>query len=218
MDDALAGPGGGGRAAGRFRGPARDADGRPTGYATWSRGGAWTAYGGPAPVEVDEFVAADPGAARNLLAFFGSLDLCREVVLRNRPVLDPLRRHFADIRRMRMVDRVDKLWARVLDVPRVVRACMGRLDRPVTIAVHDPGKTTDGCYTLAPDGDRVRCEPTGHRPDLTIDVADLTACLLGAVSAAELAGAGRLAGDRDALSAVARALAAQVPPHCSTGF
>ncbi|GIF12705.1 GNAT family N-acetyltransferase [Actinoplanes teichomyceticus] len=197
----------------------RDGQGRPTGYATWSRGGPWTPYHGPGVVEVDEFVAAGPEAAYALLAFLRSLDLCREIVFRKRPVGEPLREHLADIRRLRMAERVDKLWARVADVPRVVRACTAGIDRVVTIAVHDPGTGSTGRYTLTPDGDRVACRPGAHAPDLTLSSADLTACLLGAVSIVELARRGRIdGGDRGALLAVARALAGQTTPHCSTGF
>ncbi|WP_162870090.1 sterol carrier protein domain-containing protein [Kitasatospora cineracea] len=181
---------------------------------------AWHPHTGGAPVTVEELVAPAPGAARALLDFLLQLDLCTRVELRGRPLHEPLRHLLTDPRALRLTAGTDSLWARILDLPRLLEARLDAPERELTIDVADPLGFAAGLHTVTarPDGS-TGCTSARRVPDLSLDVADLAAVLLGDTRPADLLAAGRLREHTtDSADLFARALGHRAPPHCSTRF
>jgi predicted acetyltransferase len=107
-----------------------------------------------------------------------------------RPVDDPIRRAMYDSRAYESHQRLDEQWVRLLDTDAALRQrTYGPSDCSVTIEIDDPMFAENcGRWTMSRDG----AERTEAAPDLSIDIATISAAYLGGVSWAEMAAAGSL--------------------------
>jgi predicted acetyltransferase len=156
--------------------------------------------------EVSLLVGATPEAERELWRHLVEIDWVRTVTAGDRGVDDPLPFMLADGRSVARVDVFDCIWARLLDLPRVLGSCRSlRADR-VVLEVHDPLGQAGGAWSidLAPDGAEVK--PTDERPAVALPVGALSASFLGGRSVRRLHEAGwveeREAGGVDRLDAL----------------
>ncbi|HTX97386.1 MAG TPA: GNAT family N-acetyltransferase [Mycobacterium sp.] len=165
-------------------------------------------------IAVEDFFAPTTEAYLGLLRFLLELDLVDRVVFWMLPVDDPLPWLLIDRRGARVTALHDETWLRVIDVPQALTARRYSADGAVTIAVNDPLlHGNSACFTITGDG----AEPTGRRPQLSVDVEGLAAVLLGAARWCDLAVAGLVRTDYPAALVVADRLFA-VPEAPYAGF
>lgn len=193
--------------------------GSPDGYALYRT--KWASEAGlPAgELRVAEMIAATPTAYAAVWRYLLDLDLMASVVARRRPVDDPLEHLLADPRRLR-TQVSDGLWVRLVDVRRALAARTYSAPVDVVVEVRDPLlPRNDGCLRLSGDTDGATCQPTGDRPELSLDVVDLGAAYLGGTSLAALARAGRVVEHRPgALDRAAIAFLGVTAPYCPQVF
>jgi predicted acetyltransferase len=124
------------------------------------------------------------------------------VVAEGRGVDDPLPFWLGDARAAAQVDRFDCIWARVLDVPRVLGARRAPVAGTVVIEVVDELGHASGRWAveLGPEGAEV--QRTSASADVHLPIAALGATCLGGTSAVRLHHAGWM--DEESPGGVAR--------------
>ncbi len=188
------------------------------GYVTWrvkeGRGGEDTV------LEVVDLVYATDAAYLSLWEFLLSIDL-NDVVRYTRSRLDdPIVAALGDNRAYDVEHEEDHVWLRVLDVPAVLGGRPYAVDGSVVLAVSDAMGFAAGTYRLdVVDGrgtvTRLSDDPAGDA-DLSLDVADLGAVLIGSVSPVTLAAAGLVRASDPAAPALLRAML--TPPRTPHGI
>ncbi len=147
----------------------------------------------------EELMASTPGAEAALWSYVFSVDLIQTIKAELRPVETLLSVLLADPRRMK-VRQGDGLWARLLDVPAALvgrrYAIEGRL---VFEVVDEFLPEAGGTFELVGGPDGAECRRSTAEPQLTVDMAGLSARYLGEGSFRLLSEAGRVVGDLDAL-------------------
>ncbi len=167
--------------------------------------------------EVHDLFGADASVERALWAYLLGIDLVHQWRADMRPIDDPVRFAIRDARAYQVRSVWDEQWLRILDVDAALRS---RAYRPavanVVIEVADP--------LFADNTGRWRIDATGasrctDEPDISVDIATISAAYLGGTSWASLAGAGRLGGATTAAVAAADTLFASTPaPFCGSFF
>jgi predicted acetyltransferase len=132
-------------------------------------------------LEVDEFIAANDTAYRDLWAYLGGIDVIEEITLHNRPVDESARWLMVDGRALVTAEVFDFVWVRLLDVPAALSARSYAIPGRVVLEVVDEGLGGYGAgrFLLEADDSGARCEMTSDRPDLRIEQRALAACYLG---------------------------------------
>ena len=198
----------------------RDADGALDGYARYraeeyqEHGQSWER------ILVDELIALEERGHADLWRFLVTMDLVASVKAENRSLAEPLPWLLADGRAARASDVGDGMWIRLLDVPRALEARTYERSARLVLEVIDgeaPGGRSRLELDASPDG--ATCRATDRSPDLTLDVAALSAAYLGG---SRLHDATRPRGfDEHRPGALAEAdglLATVDEPFCSTFF
>jgi predicted acetyltransferase len=197
-----------------------DRRGRPDGYLAFRVKNDWSESG--AEVSIDELDAPSAAARAALWRFVLDLDLVRRFVRRNAPLDDSVRYVVADLRSVKAEDQ-EGTYARLVDVPRALEARRYLADLDVTIRIEDPLLSyNDGTIRLetGPDGASVTRVTRGRRrPDLALNIRDLSAVYLGGTSLAALARAGLVTErTRGAAAAIGAAFGWSQPPFCPDFF
>ncbi len=197
-----------------------DRRGQPDGYVAFRVKNDWSESG--AEVSVEELDADSAIARAALWRFVLDLDLVRRFVRQNAPLDESVRYLVADLRSVKAEDQ-DGTYARLVDVPRALEARRYLADLDVTIRVEDPLLSHNtGTIRLetGPDGASVtRVTRSRRRPDLTMNVRDLSAIYLGGTSLAALARAGLVAErTKGAAAATGAAFGWSQPPFCPDFF
>ena len=197
-----------------------DRRGEPDGHVAFRVKNDWSESG--AEVSVQELDADTAVARAALWRFVLDLDLVRRFVRQNAPLDDSVRYLVADLRSVKAEDR-DGTYARLVDVPRALEARRYLADLDVTIRVEDPLLSHNtGTIRLetGPDGASVtRVTRSRRRPDLIMNVRDLSAIYLGGTSLAALARAGLVAErTKGVAAATAAAFGWSQPPFCPDFF
>jgi len=200
-----------------------DADRAPQGflgYEVRSGGEDFTKH----DVLVWELLGATDEASAALWRYLLELDLVATVHAPGRPVDDPVVWQLGDLRALSR-QRKDRLWLRILDVPAVLAARRYAARVEIVLDVEDPYGLGAGRFLLEAGADgagRVRALD-GAAPEgaasAALTIADLSSIVLGGVSPAELARAGRIV-ERTPGAALAleRAFAAERAPWLILGF
>ena len=197
-----------------------DHRGQPDGYVAFRVKNDWSESG--AEVSVEELDADSAVARAALWRFVLDLDLVRRFVRQNAPLDDSVRYLVADLRSVKAEDQ-EGTYARLVDVPRALEARRYVADLDVTIRVEDPLLSHNtGTIRLetGPDGASVtRVIRSRRRPDLIMNVRDLSAIYLGGTSLAALARAGLVAERTKGVAAAASAAFGwSQPPFCPDFF
>ena len=157
-------------------------------------------------VDWNEDYASNPTGRGRILDLWGSspqvelalwdyvlgIDIVIEWQAEPRPLDDPIRRVMYDIRAYETRQRLDEQWVRLLDADAALtQRTYGPSDRSVTLKIDDP-MFAENCssWTISRDG----AKRTDAIPDLSIDIATISAAYLGGVSWTEMAAAGSLSG------------------------
>jgi predicted acetyltransferase len=167
-------------------------DGTVDGYALWRTKSEWTDQGPASEVQVNELVAADPGAYRALWRFLLSLDLTRHLSYGFATPDEPLLHLVPDPRRLGAAV-TDGLWVRLVDVPTALGARAYRAPLDVVIELSDTILPDNaGRWRLTADAGGASCARTTDPADLACDVLEVGAAYLGGTSLAALGRAGRV--------------------------
>ena len=195
-------------------------DGELLGYARYALKPQWEATVPDGTVLVRDLMAAEPAAYGALLRFLCETDLMSTVVLRDRPVDDPLLHLVSDVRRCQL-RTIDRLHVRTVDVGAALAARTYAREVDVVLAVEDelcPWNT--GRWRLSGGPEGAVCERTTDPADLSFEhVRALGAAYLGDASLAALTGAGLVRELRGgALAPAATAFSSAVAPWLPHGF
>jgi predicted acetyltransferase len=182
-------------------------------------------------VDWDDTFAANPVGHGTVIDLWGSssevelelwrfllgIDLVVEWRAEVRPVDEPVRRAMHDARAYEVRRRIDDQWVRVLDVDAALGArSYAAATGTVRIGVTDPMfPDNTGVWAIAADGAR----RVDGAPDMTVDIATLSAAYLGAVSWRDLAAAGGITDEvGDVLDRLDVLFAVRPTPFCGTGY
>jgi predicted acetyltransferase len=133
-------------------------------------------------------------------------------------VREPLTSLLVEPRRLRR-SLSDQIWLRILDVPAALEARRYSVDGSLVLEVHDDfGGYAEGRYRLTGGPDGAECTRTTDEPDLTLSVADLSACYLGDARFVSRGWSGLIDGDGESLILADRMFGWHVDPWCTTHF
>lgn len=197
----------------------RDPAGEVDGYLRWHADDSWEGMLPTGTLHVDELVTTSAQAYGDLWRFVLGIDLIARVRASERPVDEPLPWLLADGRAARQVQRWDRLWLRILDVPAALSARGYLAPGRTVLEVVDPGGYAAGRFALDAGPDGAECRPTTESADLTLPAAVLGAAYLGGTRLRTLAAAGLVDEHRPgAVGAADRLLAGDQPPFCPLHF
>jgi predicted acetyltransferase len=181
----------------------------------------WSAGIFQSQAEVMFLVASTHAAEETLLRMLLGLDLVDTVLLPHRPLPDRLRWMLKDGRRLETLSVTDHLWLRIFD-PVVVleNRWFPPLPLPMVLGITDQsGFTPASTVEINSDGICTTVETTRSPADAEMDIATLSALLLGGNSVWALAASDRIASKSPAtLAALATAFAAVEVPFTDTSF
>jgi predicted acetyltransferase len=165
-----------------------DGEDGPDGLLAWKAVGDFELIPPLGKVEVWDMASATDAAYRDLWAYLSGIDVVEEVVLRTRPVDEPVRWLLGDGRTLVMTEQVDFVWLRVLDVPAALSARRYAIAGELVLEVTDThaGRPAAGRFHLTGGPEESSCEPTGGPADLEITQTALASIYLGGFRLREL--------------------------------
>jgi len=166
---------------------------------------------------VHDLFGIDAAVERALWGHLLRVDLIRTWKADNRPIDDPLRFAVRDQRAVKLRDRWDEQWTRLLDVDAALAArTYGAGQRGVTVQVADPVFADNtGAWSVSAAG----ASRTSAAPDLEVSIGTLSAAYFGGTSWRDLADAGKVTEHSAGAIEAADLLFAQRPaPFCGTFF
>ena len=188
-----------------------DTDGVIDGYATWK-------VKDDTIVEVLDFVAATEEASLALWRMLVGLELIEKVTYGQARVDEVLPLALPDSRRYKVLGRSDMLWLRILDPVACLTARDYLTDGRVTVGIGDALGYAAGTFELAATVGRAEVKPVLDEPEVSLDVAALSATLLGGTRLASLAATGDVTGNANAITRLDALLARPRAPYCATHF
>ncbi|MCL2515612.1 MAG: GNAT family N-acetyltransferase [Microbacteriaceae bacterium] len=200
-----------------------DADGVPQGFLAYEvrlHGDDFTKH----EAVVWELLGATDEASSALWRFLLELDLVSTVSASGRPVDDAVLWQLGDLRAASRV-RKDRLWLRILDVPRVLEARRYASSAAIVLEVEDALGFGAGRFLLEVGVDgagrvrRLDGEGPAGAASLALTIADLSSICLGGVAPTQLARAGRIVERTPGAALVlGRAFATERAPWLILGF
>jgi predicted acetyltransferase len=193
----------------------------PDGVLAWHPTRDFDLVGAMGAIHVDELIAANDTAYRDLWAYLAGIDVVEEIFVDDRPVDEPIRWVLSDGRALATKHTFDFLWVRILDVPAALSARAYAVPGRVVLEVVDAdfGGFAGGRFALEADGGAAKCTPTDEPAELRLSQRALASCYLGGHRLRQRAFGGDVT--ELARGAVDRAdLMFSVPlaPWCQTGF
>lgn len=197
-----------------------DADG-PAAFATFARKGDWGDAGPAGKNEVHQWAAVSAEATHRLFSVVADLDLMTSTRVPNVPRDAALVHLLLDVRAA--TPRLsDNLWVRLLDVPRALAARQYRADADVLLRLTDARMpANEGLWRVRIGGGSalVSAETRADAlPDVDLAVQELSAAYLGGVTLAELAAAGLVTGDAEAIRQLSCAFQSDEAPVSPLNF
>ncbi len=193
----------------------------PDGLLAWKVTRDFELTGAMGAIAVDEFVAANDTAYRDLWGYLAGIDVVDEILVDDRPLDEPIRWLLRDGRALAYKHVFDFLWVRLLDVPAALSARSYATPGYVVLEVVDDdlGGYGQGRFALDTDGPASQCTPTDEPAQLRLSQRALAACYLGGHRLRQRA----FSGDVEELApgALDRAdlmFSTPLAPWCQTGF
>jgi predicted acetyltransferase len=197
----------------------REEAGRVQGYVQYRIKSDWDYRVPRGLVEIDELLAATDDAYAALWRHCIGLDLVKTVTAENRPPLEALPWLLSDRRAVQQRGRADLLWVRLLDIPAALIARRYRVEDRLVLEVTDSWRQCTSRLALEAGAAAVTCVATDDPPELTIEVADLSAAYLGGTPLWPAAAAGRAIEHRcGAVASFDRLFGTDRHPFCGTWF
>ncbi len=193
-------------------------EGNALGYVGYRTKEDWDGRNPAGTTRVDELVAQSPEAYQALWSFVFGIDLTTSVRASVRPIDEPLVWMLEDPRRLRR-ELHDGLWLRPVDISRALSARRYRTEGRVVLEVRDDFlPELSGRYLLEGSPEGAVCTATDRAADLRLGTGELGAVYLGGASVAELARAGRIRGDEQAVRRGDALFGWDEPPWCPDVF
>jgi predicted acetyltransferase len=194
-----------------------DRRGRPDGYVAFRVKNNWEESG--AEVIIDELDSASGAARGALWRFVLDLDLVRTFTRHGAPLDEAVRYLVSDLHSVR-AELQDGTYARLVDVPRALEARRYLIELDVIIRVVDPlFRQNSGTFELAGGPGGASVTRGRGRPDLVMNVRDLSAIYLGGTSLLALARAGLvIERTKGAAAATSAGFASFQAPFCPDFF
>ena len=175
-------------------------------YALYRVKQAWSDTGPDSTLRIEECVAADPAAYRQLWAYLFGVDLVQRVTADQMAVDDPLPWWLRDRTKLRITEGIPG-YVRLIDVGAALSQRGTRATGAVVLDVTDAFCPANaGRWRLTGDGAMLRAERADAPADVALDVRELASLSLGGVSASQLVHAGvveeRTSGARQRLDAL----------------
>ncbi|WP_169165969.1 GNAT family N-acetyltransferase [Cellulomonas taurus] len=189
------------------------------GYALVARKEKWDEADNPAhTANVRSHGALDPAATHRLWSFLLDLDLVATVTTAV-AVDDVLTQLLVDQRRAKPL-LIDNLWVRVLDLPAALQGRRYATDLDLVLGVRDSLLSANqGSWRLTVTDGTATVTRTEDAPQLSLDIRELGALLLGGRSVAAMARAGLVeAADPAVLPVADTAFGWHAAPHTPWGF
>lgn len=178
---------------GRDRGAVwRDAAGDVKGAVAYRVEEGWVRNRPAGKIHVRLLVGASPVAEREMWRHLCENDWVTVVVAGNRAIDDPLPLWVDDGRAAVQVDHFDCIWARLMDVPRVLGARRSPVAGGAVLEVLDEAGYANGRWRLEIGPTGAEVTRTRRAPDVRLPVATLGAASLGGTSVTRLHEAGWL--------------------------
>src|SRR6185369_10579521 len=173
----------------------RDDAGEPDAYVRFHGEEKWDDMAPDHRLIIDELHGTTVAAEIDLWRHLAQMDLTAAIEGEVRREHEPMKWHLADGRAARVTGVTDFLWLRILDVERALGARAYERDGAVVFEVVDaadeaPGPAA-GRYRLDVRAGTGTCARTEAAAELTLDVRDLSAALLGGTRLTDTARAGR---------------------------
>lgn len=170
-----------------------NADGTVDGYASYTKKGRWEAGLPEHTLHVADLTTVTTEALAALWGHVLGVDLVTKVTVHARPVDEPLRWLLADPRRMKVTRLGDFLWARPLDVERLLSSRRYRIAGEIVLDVDDPMfPDVGGRFAVDGSPEGATCDRIDGEAHLAMGIGELGAISLGGTTAAELARVGRI--------------------------
>lgn len=167
-----------------------ETDGVADAYARYRLHADWDERGPKGAIDVQEAIALNPTAERELWAYLFSVDLSAKTRAFNVPIDWGMRFMLSEPRRLGMTIG-DAVWLRLVDLPAALERRGYAADDRLVLEVHDSFcPWNDGRWHLDATPDGAHVTRTEGDPDLVLEAADLGSAYLGGVSLAELVLAG----------------------------
>ncbi|NYI07527.1 GNAT family N-acetyltransferase [Allostreptomyces psammosilenae] len=170
----------------------RDASGAVTGTLRYRVETRWDREVPDGRLTVEDLIAPDPEAAAALVRYALGVDLVTRVEFVQRPVDEVVPLLLEDARGWRVLEHVDWMWLRILDVPALFAARRYAVEGSLVLRVRDRDGYAEGTFALEGGPDGATCRRTGAAPDVELEAATLARLALGGASAARLHRAGLL--------------------------
>ena len=166
----------------------------PDGLLAWKVTRDFNFSGEMGVVEVEDFVAANDLAYRDLWSYLSGIDVVGEIRLDDRSVDEPIQWLLRDGRALQRTSTFDHLWVRLLDVPAALSARHYAVPGQVVLDVvdEDLGGYGAGRVLLEADHTGARCTPTDEPAELRLRQRALAAAYLGGYRLRWLARAGEV--------------------------
>lgn len=161
----------------------RDSSGTPDGYARYHVDEKWEQRQPRNVLNVDDLHALTDEAYAALWRFLAEIDWVATVKAERRGAAERLPWHLTNPRAAEISNLGDGMWVRLFDVARALEARTYDREADLVIEVIDReagGGRTRLALDAGPAG--ATCRETDRSPDLTLDVAALSAAYLGGVS------------------------------------
>ncbi|MDY6807476.1 MAG: GNAT family N-acetyltransferase [Actinomycetota bacterium] len=172
----------------------------------------------PSRGDVAEVVAVTEAAHTDLWRVLVGLDLMSSVTA-SIPVDDPLPLKLTDHRAVSVTGVRDKMWLRILDVPRALTSRAYSADLDVVLEVTDEFRGRGGVFDLSVREGAATVTPSTSVPTIRMDISVLGSLFLGGTPARTFAAAERLwTADEQTLRALDRTFATERAPYSGTFF
>ncbi len=172
----------------------RDSSGNVDGFVRYNGSDDWSSGRPSSTLVVDEFVAVTSAAHHRLIEFLCSMAWVSKVTIEECPVDDESHLYVVDERRVNRSHCLDRLWARILDVPQTLTARSYEGTDRITIDVIDNGVGSGfavGRYTIDASPEGSTCKRSRAKADVTITANELASIAFGGASFAAFVRAGR---------------------------
>ncbi|AZG45374.1 GNAT family N-acetyltransferase [Gordonia insulae] len=174
--------------------------------------------GEPARGDITEVVAITDDAHTDLWRVLVGLDLLPTVTAAI-PVDDPLPAKLTNHRAVSVTGVSDKMWLRILDVPRALGARHYGADLDMVLEVGDDFRGRGGVFDVSIRNGGAIVAPSAATPTVRLDISVLSALFLGGTPARTFAAADRLWTDSaETLAALDRAFTTDRAPFAGTFF
>ncbi len=192
-------------------------DGVERGYARFRNTEHWRDMHAEFEIEVFEFHSVDATAHAELWRFLTSIDLVSKIKVRGARSRNRIATLLEDPRRLRSISG-ESIWVRLLDAEAALGARRYSVPGELVIEIDDPMGYADGRFALTGGPDGASVAVTKADPDIKLGAEALGSAYLGTPRLTELAWAGRVEGDAQAVALLDAMLRWSDEPHCTVHF